>query len=404
MAKEKIICSLELGTKNIKLAIGYSLKGSPVLLYYKKFPSVGLSQEAKIADSNLLSDTLKNEISKISDPATGFRLEPRDISLVLPPLGFGVYQISKATNVVGNDNIIANIDIQNVMSLVNKERLPDGSSIVDIVPDYFGAGGKKWANPPLGQQSGSISVFAKVHALPTGVISSYQKAVLDAGFRISRKSVSSYAASQLIACFGGYPESYTYVDIGHYFTTVSFVGRNSPLRSLYFRSAGLALSEKIASSLDIPLDVADKLKETYGYNPTNHLFEMPIYSKDNLDGTKRNIYQKDLDAAIKEHFDTYNRLLTNALARLKISKDDNGQAYKSFPLIIGGGTSLLKGIDSLLDVSLDGQSIYRHIPNVVGARDPSAINVLGAIAAEGTYKGSLEDNYRGVSPLSRETD
>ena len=76
------------------------------------------------------------------------------------------------------------------------------------------------------------------------------------------------------------------------------------------------------------------------------------------------------------------------------------------PLLIGGGGSLLSGLlPYLTSINLPGVSnIYSYIPPFPGARDPAAINLLGAIAARSSYRGTLEDNYAGVSTLSRNVD
>ncbi len=391
--------AIEITSSYIKFAVGYVIKDVPHLLYYRKKPIQGIVSNGRIVNYDKLVEELQ-EFHSINDPSLDLRMEPNSVSLVLPSLGFKTFESTKASNVIASDDTIAPIDIENVMSLVLKEKCPQGNVIVDVVPDYYVADRQAYKEPPLGRKAESLTIRAKVYTLPSDLLNSFSQAVQDAGFRLLRSSVASYCASQLIKISQGYPESYVLLDMGSDLTTVSFVGKGAPYSSRFIKTGGNSISERISKEFNIPFEVANSLKERFGYDLSNHSFEMPLYNGDTLTGTRNRIYQKDLNRVIESYFDEYHNYLSVALKELGAAE---GQTYGAYPIILIGGNTRLKGIGTLLARKLGARKLYAYLPNIIGARESEATNLLGMIVAEGkNKKSSLIENCRGVSSLRRE--
>ena len=183
MENVKYIRALEITSSAVKFAVGYVLKNVPCVLYYKQIPLSGVVKEGRIAAPDKLVEALQ-ELHQIDDDELDLHMEPNAVSVVLPALGFKVFQTDKATNIVASDGVIAPVDVSNVMSLVNKQVVPQDNVIVDIVPEYFVANRQAYKEPPLGVKSDSITVRAKVYTLPEDLLDSYKKLIQDAGFRV----------------------------------------------------------------------------------------------------------------------------------------------------------------------------------------------------------------------------
>lgn len=390
---------LEITSSYIKFTVGYILKDTPKLLYYKKTPIKDLVVDGRIKDRQKLIEALE-EFHSIEDPAFDIHMEPNAVSIVLPSVGFKVYQCDKATRVVGSDDTIAPVDVENVMMLINKQSVEQGNVIVDVVPDVYVANAHSYKEPPLGVKSEQLTAKTKVYTLPSDILASYKQVVEEAGFRVLRSAVAVFCASRTIQTEAVYPESYVLFDMGSDLTTVSFIGKNNPYMSRFSKFGGRPLSEKMAKDLNISFDLANELKEKYGYDKTEHKFETPLYAGLNLNGENVKIYQKDLNASIESYFANFQLIIKSALNELKAGE---GQEYGSFPILITGGASRLKGIGNLLAPMLGGRRTYAYTPRIIGAREPEATNILGMIIAEGSNKkASFMDNYRGVSALRRE--
>jgi cell division protein FtsA len=320
------------------------------------------------------------------------------VCLILPPIGLVVYESDKTTNVVSPTNEIAKIDFSNVVSLVRKEPIPGGNTIIDIIPDEFVLDdGSRYANPPLGVKSTSLSIRAKIHALPETVASTYNRLISQAGFRVKKASVSIYCIAELFKTYNDLPKSYILVDMGARLTAVALIGEGSPYSSASFYSGGDDLTEDIATAFDCAFAAAEKLKCEYGYREKLRDYEPPLPVE--LDHMPTTIYyQKELNEVIKNHFESYVAVLGNAIASL-LGK--YGNRFDTLPIVFTGGASRLKGIEKFLASAFPKREIYFPFPRSIGARDPSYSALLGLLLTSGKYVGSLEDNYHGMGAVSR---
>lgn len=399
MENAKYSRSLEITSSSIKFAVGYVSKGVPHLLYYKKTPINGLISAGRIVNREKLIDALK-ELHSIEDESINLHIEPNSTSLVIPSLGFKVFQCDKASKVIGEGDKVSPVDVGNVMMLVKKQTVEQGNVIVDVVPYRYVANSKVYKEPPLGVKSDALTVRAKVYTLPSELLDSYKKIVEDAGFRCLRTGISCFCAPQIIATDTDYPASYVLLDLGGDLSTVSFIGEKEPYLSRFIKNGGNNLSEKIANDLNIPYEVANSLKEKYGYNIVSHKFETPLYQETNALGQKVKIMQKDLNAVIECFFKEFSNYLKIALKEINASE---GGSYASYPILLTGGASKLKGIEKLLAPIFGTRKITAYRPKVIGARDPEATNVLGMIVAESVRKKTdFASENQGVTSLRRE--
>jgi cell division protein FtsA len=402
MEVSKNTACLEITNDAAKFAIGYAIGGQPVLIYKTSRPLKGFLQGGNILNGQAIADIIKSFLH-IEDESARLNINALNLSIVLPPLGFQVYQDNKVTNIVSPQSLVAPIDITNLTSLVKKDIIPGGNVIVDIIPDAFIIDGDKaYKNPPLGEKTGAIAVKAKIQTLPAKVVSSYKNIVSAAGFRIKDAAIAPYCASQLIALNKDLPENYILLDLGAQVTSLSFIGATSPYASDFFVQGGDNLTNSIALALGISFDEAEILKKDYGYDERVTGYKSPLAETiDKTTGKRTRYYQADLNNAIASFFEKFVDWLNNAASKL-LAKQPPSKILDSLPIIITGGGSLLKGLDKLIQPAFKNRSLVHYVPDVLGARDPAFTNLLGLIVAESSYRGTLEENYHGVGSLSRD--
>lgn len=401
MEQSKNAAILEITSTSAKFAIGTIVSEKPYLIYFDERPIRGCLKDGLIVDAEGIKKAVSSFLNVI-DESLRLRVNASSVSIILPPLGLKIYQSNKRTNVVSQ--AVDSIDITNVMSLVKKDPIPSGNSIVDIIPDYFVIRGSKcYANPPLGEKSDDLTVCAKIHTLPESIVKSYRSTIEGSRFSVSRMAVAPYCASQLISLDKSLPTSYLLIDMGAHLTSVSLIGSNSLFSSLSFPKGGDDMTEAIASAFSIPFEEAELLKKSHGYDERKLAYKLPLVTSTDEVGKKISYFQEDLNNVIVSYLETYNSLLHNAINQTleKQRNPSNSDLLSKFPLIFTGGASQLNGLPKLLEaVTGTHQSIF-YIPKIIGARDASLTNVMGLLAAQGQLKGSLEENYRGVAGLSR---
>ena len=395
---EKLTACFEISSDAVKVLIGYELDGKPVVLYRTSKPVPGLIRDGSITDPNELIRCLA-ELHTLADDSAHLRISISEICLVLPSLGLVVYESDKTTNVVSPTNEIAKIDISNVISLVKKEIIPGGNEIVDIIPDEFVLdNSQRFANPPLGMKSTSLTIRAKIHALPLSVSGTYNRLVSQSGYRVKKASVSTYCIAELFKAYPDLPRTYILVDMGARLTTVSLIGEGSPYSSASFYSGGDDLTEAIAQAFECTFEKAEKIKTEYGYRKKLREYEPPLPITDEGEIPTGAYYQQNLNGLIENYFESYGAMLGNAISSLLARY---GGKFDGLPVIFTGGASNLIGLNEFMAKIFPNRESLYPLPRSIGARDAGFAALLGLLLTSGKYVGSLEDNYHGIPTVSR---
>ena len=394
MAKQSAI--IEITSDSLKLLIGYEENGKPVTLYTKELSTVGMISNGAITDPESLIATLKS-LHHIQDPIAKLEITINDICLILPPLGLAIYQTRRGTNTVNAPGPIVETDIRNVVGMVKGEKVQDGYEVVDIIPEEFIIDGEHhYAVPPLGQNARYLDIVALIHTLPKGYVDSYLGVLADAGFSVRRTSVSSFAAGRALLSEEAVPQQCILFDIGARLSTLSLIGQGKVFYAETFLSAGDDLTEYIASALNIPAHIAEELKRRYGYDTRTRTYRANLAA--DYPDIEQEITQKELNDAIEKFFESsFSVLLKNAMDKLFT----NGAGIDALPIVLTGGTSLLRGLVPLMQNLLPSHDFFLYKPTSIGARDPRYMNLLGFVLIAGHYSGSLSDATASESGLSR---
>ncbi|NMV82548.1 MAG: hypothetical protein GX816_03240 [Erysipelotrichia bacterium] len=395
---EKPTAALEISSAEIKLVVGYELDGQPIVLYAMRKPIDAFVERGQVVNLIGLIEALR-DIKEIKDATAKLKLTISEAILLLPPLGLEVYQSDKTTNVVSQTGTVEAIDILNVISLVRKEVVPHGGQIVDIIPDAFELdNGRSFPNPPIGEKSNSLSISAKIHALPYSVIENFRRSFKESGIAIKRVFVGPHAASYLFTQDLELPTSYLYVDMGAEVTTISLIGNKSLFASIYFEKGGKDLTMSIMRNFNLPFEEAEKLKRRYGIDHRLMSFHPTIAKSTDLDGQEIEYATSDLNTITEEFVSDYLLSLKQAINSLMAGYD---KKYLKIPMIVSGGLARLNGFDEMISEAFPDNKIHFTIPKAIGARHQTYVNALGAILANNRYQTYLEEERPVVTTLTR---
>lgn len=395
---EKPTAAIEISSAEIKLVVGYEIDGQPIVLYAMRKPIDAFVERGQIVNLIGLIDALR-EIKEIKDATAKLKLTISEAIFLLPPLGLEVYQSDKTTNVVSPTGTVEAIDISNVVSLVRKEVIPHGGQIIDIVPDAFALdNGVALSSQPLGEKSNSLSISAKIHALPFSVIENFRRAFKEADIVVKRALVAPHAATYLLAQDLALPTSYLLIDMGAEVTTVSLIGDRTLFSSTYFEKGGKDLTTAIMANLNLPFDEAEKLKRRYGIDHRPMSFYPTIAQSVDIEGVEKQYTTEDLNRVTEQFVYDYLVSLKQAINSLMSGYD---KKYLKMPFVISGGLGRLSGLDELIIEAFPDNKIHFCIPKAIGARHQTYVNTLGAILANNRYQSYLEEDRPVVTPLTR---
>ena len=399
---EKYISAIEVSDTEVRLAVGYVKDKKVNLIHVAERPIRGLVSNGEITDFQTLSSIIAS-MKEFKDETTKEKITINEVTLVLPSLGLNVFQSTKTSNIVSPYSQIAQIDIENVVSLVQKEAIPGGSEIVDIIPDSFVLEmGRSFINPPINEKSNNITIKAKIHTLPTRVIQDYKRLLDGARIKVRRMCVSSYAICELAKYTPDIPESYILVDIGADITNVTLIGNSSPFETVNIACGASELINQISAKFGLSYFDALELLKKYGLDERTLTYK-PVIATSMVNGLETKHDPESLNSLIREFFnDTFFNKFDNAFETLMKGYPDN---VRNLPMVFTGGLTKMFGFEGLVKNKFEtNASIHYLEPQCIGARDTSFSAIIGAIFASSRYKGTLSDTRLKATQLQRVKD
>ena len=398
---EKPIAAIELGSKKLKLVVGYEIDGKVYVLYTLVKPYGHAIEAGNFVDPNRVSQTIAS-VREFTDPSAKLKLNISDVLLCIPPYGLGIYQTRQVTTVVTEDSKISNLDIKNIYALIRNSAYPlNDKALVDVVPESFTLDhGRIFARPPLGESSSTLTVSAKVQTLPNLLVENYQTVLSNGGMISRRNVIAPLAATELISSYEDMPHNFILVDIGSNVTTVSFVGNNALYGSTYFSWGGDNITEKIIESFNINEADAEKYKIMYGIDNREMNFKAPICTTDDGTGHEVHHFNDELNEIIKGELDIFVKYLNDAVNEI-VSQHD--KSYRSFPMLLVGGGSLLNGLVNYITPKVLSETVTVVSSKTLGARNPTFFNCLGMILTHSKYLNLNDEAHPKVGQVTRNT-
>ena len=396
---EKPIAAIELGSKKLKLVVGYEIDGKVYVLYTLVKPYGHAIEAGSFVDPNRVSQTIAS-VREFTDPSAKLKLNISDVLLCIPPYGLGIYQTRQVTTVVTEDSKISNLDIKNIYALIRNSAYPlNDKALVDVVPESFTLDhGRIFARPPLGESSSTLTVSAKVQTLPNLLVENYQTVLSNGGMVSRRNVIAPLAATELISSYEDMPRNFILVDIGSNITTVSFIGNNALYGSTYFSWGGDNITEKIIESFNINEADAEKYKIMYGIDNREMNFKAPICTTDDGTGHEVHHFNDELNEIIKGELDIFVKSLNDAVNEI-VSQHD--KSYRSFPMLLIGGGAQLNGLVNYITPKVMSDTVTVVTSKTLGARNPTFFNCLGMILTHSKYLNLNDEAHPKVGQVTR---
>lgn len=400
---ENAITAIEIGSKKIKLVIGFVLNGKVYSIYAITKSYSQAIDNFNISDPSIIINACK-QLKILVDAPISSKYMVTQCLLALPPVDMSIYQNKQMTAVIGEENKISTIDIRNIYTLIRTGALKmnniNNTSLVSVVPEKFIlANNKAYEKIPFGLVSNSLTIDAKIHVLPNRIVSSYESCIKQSGINVKRCFVSTYGATALINSEPNMPEDYLLIDIGSNITSVSFVGYKKLFSSNVFEWGGDNITEKIIEKFNINEGDAEKYKIIYGLDKRVMNFKAPICTTLDDYGNEVKHYSDELNIIIENELDIFATKLVEEFKHILANHDAD---YMFLPLIFIGGGSRLHGLKEFLEHKLNKNDLIFYTPKVLGARNPTYTNCLGLILANSINPHVYDESNPRVNQLTRD--
>ncbi len=400
----KDIAVLEIRNRVFKLLVGYLNDGKINCLYRKTFPlSCYLNGPDILNKEALVKDIM--QIAHIEDVEQNLKLNIKEVVLIYPGYGLHVYQCTKTTNTVSRISKIDQIDIDNVISIVRKEKVPGiDSKIVEILPNQFIIdSGNKFVTPPIGEISSAISLDASVYVLPIKMVSDYRQCVEASKINVVKEVIAPIGLSYYLQQNKYKRENFFLIDCGYKSTTISLVGNFKVTHSTYLNFGYESLINKLVEKFEISEEDAYVLLKKFGLDLRVSEYNPPIIKKNREGGLHIEFKRDDLNSVITNF---YQEFINNLVNCFSTTYKNIYNANFVLPLVFYGEGFDIKGVKEFLKSRIKNSQVDFLSGNVVGVDNSEYLNCIGALYYASVYKGSIDDinMSKKITNIKRESD
>lgn len=399
MGKELAV--IQINDSSVRVVLGNVIDKKPYVIYAGETPIDNLISRGEIRDYVNLTKLIAS-FSHYSVEKLKINIEISDAIVILPPNGFEVFDINQSTTVVSSAHIVEQTDINNIISMINNNRLPKPDvQLLDIVPDFYALdNGRKFSFAPIGQRTSSLYVHAKVHLVPKPIYNSIVQLYAQTTIRAKTILSEQYSLASLVKIMPDMPKTYLLVSIDDGLTSLTLVDNYSPIKSQTFPLGYKDLLDKICLKTNLGKDQVKELLHLYGYDDRELAFKPVIFKSQDLEGNEISYSPDDLNKMIKEFMNEYfvqmDACYNSLLNGLPIQA-------KKLDVVYTGEFITIIGIKPFLEKYFkESNGIHYLSPSTLGARNSKYSPLIGALVASSFKTGSLQEGESRISRLDRE--
>lgn len=322
MAIGDIIVGIDIGTTKVCTVVGeVNNFGQIETISSTSYKCSGL-KKGKIINEDEISLSIAKTIKDAEDETN---LKINSAYVTIPGKYVTIVQNSIVKEVKDKYSGISVRDVQNAIMQVKDIEIPDGQTLIDIVPDKIILENGNVVTDPVGSLSSSFTISAQVILADKDYVRKLNSIFKKAGLEIDGIVPTTLAERNLVLDTNELHDNIMLLDIGAgnidigVFEGTTFVYTNS------IPVGGDNITNDIAVVLDISEEEADKLKRQYGLALKSFIDnDNDIILNTCKDTTKNKIIKSSelieiIEARIEEMFSIVNKDITNQGLKQKIN-------------------------------------------------------------------------------------
>ncbi len=261
MAIGDVIVGMDIGTSKVSIVIGEVNNFNQIEIICNISKKCSGIKKNKIIDEDEVANCILKLIKDI-EVETGLNINSSYITI--PGKYATVVQNSITREVKDKYSGISSKDVQNAIMQVKDVEIPEGSTLIDIVPDKFVLDNGKVTEDPIGNLSNSFTLKAQVVLGEKEYIKKIVSIFKKAGIDIDGIVPITLAERNLILDVNELNDNVMIVDIGAGNTEIGVFEGSSFVYTNTIPLGGKNITNDIALVLNISEEEAEKLKRQYG--------------------------------------------------------------------------------------------------------------------------------------------
>ena len=322
MAIGDIIVGVDIGTTKVATVVGeVNNFGQIEIISNTSYKCSGL-KKGKIINEDEITLSLAKTI-KDAEEETNLKINSAYVTI--PGKYVTIVQNSITKDVKDKYSGISVRDVQNAIMQVKDIEIPDGKTLIDIVPDKITLENGTVVTDPVGNLSSSFTINAQVILAEKDYVRQLTTIFKKAGLEIDGIVPITLAERNLILDNNEMHDNIMLLDIGAGNTDIGVFEGTSFIYTNSIPVGGDNITNDIAVVLNITEEEADKLKRQYGLALKSFIDnDNDIILNTCKDSNKNKIIKSSelieiIEARIEEMFSIINRDVTNQGIKSKIN-------------------------------------------------------------------------------------
>lgn len=269
-----IILGLDIGSENIKAMVAESAKGKLRLSYAFSRPSAGLRRGA-IVDM----DEAVRAVSGVLNEIKGFhRPALRNIYVAVGGVG-SHYQLSEGSVAISRPGSeVSRYDVRRAIDESCALSLPPNRTVLHTLTNEYVVDGAGDIKDPVGMSAARLKVVSMVIDVFSPALKNLRRCIKSSGGDIGGLVFSPLSASRVVLTKNQKENGVVLVDIGAETTGIAVYEEGKLIHVNIFPIGSKHISSDLAVALQIPVEVADKIKVSHGYAVSHD-----VSSRDTID-------------------------------------------------------------------------------------------------------------------------
>jgi cell division protein FtsA len=317
-----IIVGIDIGTTKVCTVVGeVNNFGQIEIISNTSYKCSGL-KKGKIINEDEISLSIAKTIKDAEDETN---LKINSAYVTIPGKYVTIVQNSIVKDVKDKYSGISIRDVQNAIMQVKDIEIPDGQTLIDIVPDKIILENGKMVNDPVGNLSSNFTISAQIILADKDYVRKLNSIFKKAGLEIDGIIPTTLAERNLILDTNELHDNIMLLDIGAGTIDIGVFEGTTFLYTNSIPLGGDNITNDIAVVLNISEEEADKLKRQYGLALKSFIDnDNDIILNTCKDTNKNKIIKSSelieiIEARIEEMFSIVNKDITNQGIKSKIN-------------------------------------------------------------------------------------
>jgi cell division protein FtsA len=398
VARDNIICGLDIGTSNIRAVIaqiGFN-QDKPQVFGVGQVLSFGL-RRGIVVDIGETASGIKQAIEE-AEKAANVSIESAIVNIggnhITCRFSKGVVAVSRA------DGEISDEDKERAIKAAKTIPIPQNRELLHVIPRHFAVDEEKFIKDPVGMSGVRLEADALLIEGSTPFIKNLTKCLHETEIGIENLVLSNLASAQAVLSKRQKELGVLVLDLGGGTTGFTVFEEGDILHTCVLPIGGSHITNDLAIGLRTSVDVAEKLKIEYGSALPEEVSKKETIDLAKLEGEDEEVSRKYIaeiiHARLEEIFDLANR---------ELKRIDRQGLLPSGVVLVGGGAKI-PGVAEMAKHELKLPVQIGFPVNIEGILnridDPAFATVIGLVlwGAKGSvYKGARRSSFSGFGKL-----